>query len=109
MTLHRVEQRSVSFSHYYADSREMHDSCGMRIIAKKAPEEASQLLDDHIVMTQSMSFSPFKKPFEKPLWELSSGKVVNEPFYPTYLQNKNKGILDSNLINHITANQMIMR
>ena len=43
--------------------------------------------------------------FEKPLWELSSGKVVNEPFYPTYLQNKNKGILDSNLINHMTADQ----
>ncbi|XP_041081390.1 dynein heavy chain 1, axonemal [Polyodon spathula] len=30
----------------------------------KSPDEASQLLDDHIVMTQSMSFSPFKKPFE---------------------------------------------
>ena len=37
----------------------------------KAPEEASQLLDDHIVMTQSMSFSPFKKPFEERIvaWE----------------------------------------
>ncbi|XP_049894014.1 dynein axonemal heavy chain 1 [Epinephelus moara] len=30
----------------------------------KSPDEASQLLDDHIVMTQSMSFSPFKKAFE---------------------------------------------
>uniref|UniRef100_A0A8C4NS28 Dynein, axonemal, heavy chain 1 n=1 Tax=Dicentrarchus labrax TaxID=13489 RepID=A0A8C4NS28_DICLA len=30
----------------------------------KSPDEASQLLDDHIVMTQSMSFSPFKKTFE---------------------------------------------
>ncbi|KAM7402690.1 hypothetical protein PAMP_017906 [Pampus punctatissimus] len=30
----------------------------------KSPDEASQLLDDHIVMTQSMSFSPFKKSFE---------------------------------------------
>uniref|UniRef100_A0A8D3C1H3 Dynein, axonemal, heavy chain 1 n=1 Tax=Scophthalmus maximus TaxID=52904 RepID=A0A8D3C1H3_SCOMX len=30
----------------------------------KSPDEASQLLDDHIVMTQSMSFSPFKKFFE---------------------------------------------
>ncbi|XP_041945152.1 dynein heavy chain 1, axonemal isoform X2 [Alosa sapidissima] len=29
----------------------------------KSPDEASQLLDDHIVMTQSMSFSPYKKPF----------------------------------------------
>ncbi|XP_062252615.1 dynein axonemal heavy chain 1 [Platichthys flesus] len=30
----------------------------------KSPDEASQMLDDHIVMTQSMSFSPFKKTFE---------------------------------------------
>ncbi|XP_056381079.1 dynein axonemal heavy chain 1 isoform X2 [Hyla sarda] len=37
----------------------------------KSPEEASQLLDDHIVMTQSMSFSPYKKPFEDRIntWE----------------------------------------
>lgn len=35
------------------------------------PTEASQLLDDHIVMTQSMSFSPFKKTFEAQIstWE----------------------------------------
>ncbi|XP_014666196.1 PREDICTED: dynein heavy chain 1, axonemal-like [Priapulus caudatus] len=34
-------------------------------------EESSQLLDDHIVMTQSMSFSPYKKPFEERIivWE----------------------------------------
>jgi len=30
----------------------------------KAADEISQLLDDHIVMTQAMSFSPYKKPFE---------------------------------------------
>ena len=37
----------------------------------KISEEVSQLLDDHIVMTQSMSFSPFKKPFEERInkWE----------------------------------------
>lgn len=37
----------------------------------KSPDEASQLLDDHIVMTQSMSFSPFKKIFENRIntWE----------------------------------------
>lgn len=37
----------------------------------KSPDEASQLLDDHIVMTQSMSFSPFKKAFEERIttWE----------------------------------------
>ncbi|XP_030585284.1 LOW QUALITY PROTEIN: dynein heavy chain 1, axonemal-like [Archocentrus centrarchus] len=35
------------------------------------PVEASQLLDDHIVMMQSMSFSPFKKTFEARIsnWE----------------------------------------
>ncbi|XP_035245196.1 dynein heavy chain 1, axonemal isoform X1 [Anguilla anguilla] len=37
----------------------------------KSPDEASQLLDDHIVMTQSMSFSPYKKQFEERIstWE----------------------------------------
>lgn len=37
----------------------------------KNPDEASQLLDDHIVMAQSMSFSPFKKTFEGSInsWE----------------------------------------
>lgn len=37
----------------------------------KASDEISQLLDDHIVMTQSMSFSPFKKAFEEDIssWE----------------------------------------
>ncbi|NXE09964.1 DYH1 protein, partial [Lophotis ruficrista] len=37
----------------------------------KNTDEASQLLDDHIVMVQSMSFSPFKKHFEERMniWE----------------------------------------
>lgn len=37
----------------------------------RANEESSQLLDDHIVMTQSMAFSPYKKPFEQRItaWE----------------------------------------
>ncbi len=30
----------------------------------KAGEDTAQMLDDHIVMTQAMSFSPYKKPFE---------------------------------------------
>ena len=30
----------------------------------KSGEETVQMLDDHIVMTQAMSFSPYKKPFE---------------------------------------------
>ena len=30
----------------------------------KTGEETAQMLDDHIVMTQAMSFSPYKKPFE---------------------------------------------
>ena len=37
----------------------------------KVAEEINQQLDDHIVLTQSMSFSPFKKPFEERIaaWE----------------------------------------
>lgn len=37
----------------------------------RASEEISQMLDDHIVATQSMSFSPFKKAFEERIaaWE----------------------------------------
>lgn len=37
----------------------------------KCSEDTSQMLDDHIVMTQSMSFSPFKKAFESRIgnWE----------------------------------------
>ncbi|KAK3782184.1 hypothetical protein RRG08_032935 [Elysia crispata] len=37
----------------------------------KAGEEISQLLDDHIVTTQAMTFSPFKKEFEERIhtWE----------------------------------------
>ncbi|KAF5829735.1 dynein heavy chain, N-terminal region 2-domain-containing protein [Dunaliella salina] len=38
----------------------------------KVDDAISQMLDDHIVMTQSMSFSQFKKPFEERIskWEL---------------------------------------
>ena len=37
----------------------------------KIGEEVGQQLDDHIVMTQAMSFSPYKKPFEMRIatWE----------------------------------------
>ncbi|NWQ64257.1 DYH1 protein, partial [Neopipo cinnamomea] len=37
----------------------------------KSTDDISQLLDDHIVLVQSMSFSPFKKPFEERMneWE----------------------------------------
>ncbi|XP_076846923.1 dynein axonemal heavy chain 1 isoform X2 [Brachyhypopomus gauderio] len=39
----------------------------------RSPDEVSQLLDDHIVMTQSMCFSPYKKPFDERIssWEAS--------------------------------------
>ncbi|KAI9349443.1 dynein heavy chain and region D6 of dynein motor-domain-containing protein [Zopfochytrium polystomum] len=45
----------------------------------KASDDAIRLLDDHIVMTQSMSFSPFKKPFAEriALWE-SKLRTVQE-------------------------------
>lgn len=37
----------------------------------KITEEQQQMLDDHIVMTQQLSFSPFKGPFEDKIdqWE----------------------------------------
>ena len=37
----------------------------------KVEDQTTQQLDDHIVMTQSMSFSPYKKPFEQRIidWE----------------------------------------
>lgn len=40
-------------------------------------DSISQMLDDHIVMTQSMSFSQFKKPFEERIskWELQLSLV----------------------------------
>ena len=51
----------------------------------KGSDECTQLLDDHIVMTQSMSFSPFKKPFEERIntWEgklrMTQVRVVFDP------------------------------
>jgi dynein heavy chain, axonemal len=48
----------------------------------KIVEEVSQLLDDHIVMTQSMSFSPYKKAFEERIskWEsqLRTTQVIGD-------------------------------
>ena len=37
----------------------------------RSGDESAQQLDDHIVMTQAMSFSPYKKPFEARImtWE----------------------------------------
>ena len=45
----------------------------------RATDDISQLLDDHIVMTQSMSFSVYKKPFEERIekWEATL-KLVQE-------------------------------
>ncbi|KAJ3125137.1 Dynein heavy chain 1, axonemal [Nowakowskiella sp. JEL0407] len=45
----------------------------------RTSDETIRLLDDHIVMTQSMSFSPFKKPFAEriSLWE-SKLRTVQE-------------------------------
>ncbi|KXZ54227.1 hypothetical protein GPECTOR_5g319 [Gonium pectorale] len=42
-----------------------------RTYVVKVDEQISQMLDDHIAMTQSMAFSPFKKPFEERIikWE----------------------------------------
>lgn len=55
----------------------------------KSPDEASQLLDDHIVMTQSMSFSPYKKPFEQRInsWETKL-KLTQVGLPPVVLPSK---------------------
>jgi dynein heavy chain len=49
----------------------------------KIEESTLQQLDDHIVLTQSMSFSPFKKPFEEAIskWETSlilASEIIDE-------------------------------
>jgi hypothetical protein len=54
----------------------------------KVDESISQMLDDHIVMAQSMAFSPYKKPFEERIakWEmlLSLVGVGVDPYYYYY-------------------------
>lgn len=58
----------------------------------RASDDISQLLDDHIVMTQSMSFSPYKKPFEERIstWEsklkITQVRTLNAPLTPTSKQ-----------------------
>ena len=51
----------------------------------KVEEQFMQQLDDHIVMTQSMSFSPYKKPFEDlPTEGLDvPGADLQQPGHPT--------------------------
>lgn len=47
------------------------------IMSAQVEDQVSQMLDDHIVMTQSMSFSPYKKPFEERIakWEATLSLV----------------------------------
>ena len=61
-------------------------STGTYII--KIGDEVSQLLDDHIVMTQSMSFSPYKKPFEERItkWE-SQLRTTQVRFFLSFFTN----------------------
>ena len=44
----------------------------------KVLDEVTQLLDDHIVMTQSMSFSPYKKAFEERISKWESKLVMTQ-------------------------------
>ena len=44
----------------------------------KVSDDCSQLLDDHIVMAQSMSFSPYKKPFEERITTWESKLVMTQ-------------------------------
>ena len=45
--------------------------------AIKVDETITQMLDDHIVMTQAMGFSPFKKPFEERITEWEQVRVTH--------------------------------
>ena len=51
------------------------------MLALQVEETVTQLLDDNIVMTQSMSFSPYKKPFEERImkWEQQLNLVRCRP------------------------------
>ena len=44
----------------------------------KVAEEITQMLDDHIVMAQSMSFSPYKKPFEEHITSWQSQLIMTQ-------------------------------
>ena len=54
----------------------------------KSNEETGQMLDDHIVMTQAMSFSPYKKPFEGRIttWE-NKLRTTQVPMHNRYRRN----------------------
>ena len=54
----------------------------------KSNEEMGQMLDDHIVMTQAMSFSPYKKPFEGRIttWE-NKLRTTQVPMHDCYRRN----------------------
>lgn len=52
----------------------------------KVSDDCSQLLDDHIVMAQSMSFSPYKKPFEERITTWESKLVMTQDVMDEWLQ-----------------------
>lgn len=57
---------------------------GVRVCAAVQLEEAmTQQLDDHIVMLQSMGFSPYKKPFEDRLakWDTTLNLVSKQAMH----------------------------
>ena len=43
--------------------------------------------------------------FEKPNFELHSGKIFSQALYPNYFENMRQGIPDKNLFNHMTPDQ----
>ncbi len=43
--------------------------------------------------------------FEKPNFELHSGKIFPQALYPNYFENMRQGIPDENLFNHMTPDQ----
>lgn len=53
----------------------------------KSPDEASQLLDDHIVLTQSMSFSPYKKAYEERINTWENTLKMTQVRHLVYIEN----------------------
>ncbi len=69
----------------------------MHAVVAQVEDQVSQMLDDHIVMTQSMTFSPYKKPFEERInkWEAQLSLVSAARHSSQGLQSRPRPCLPS--------------
>ena len=89
LVAHIVTTQSTALSHTHSCVRAHTLVCTavgytfVTFVRTQVEEAVSQMLDDHIVMTQSMTFSPFKKPFEERLakWEAQLSTVCRLFFF----------------------------